>query len=401
MQASSVEVQAPNTALPHSHEADGDHGVGGMLDLDSVIAEIAVRRDEFDARSHVPRDVIAKLKLAGVFRASTPKLFGGAALAPAEFCRIIERIAVADGSAAWVAAFGSANIYLAALPVDTQRVLYRDGPDQIFAGALYPVQPAERVEGGWRVNGQWKFASGCMGADWLGVGIGGAGQPGQSAAPLTAVFPPGEVSIVENWDVVGLQGTGSHDLRVSDRVIDDAWTFVRGAASTIDEPVYRYPSVSYQAGVHAAVNLGLARAALETVTSMSGSQVTTTGAPRLADRPHFRIELAKCEAQLRSTRAFFYESAEAVWDSIHAGRPVSVEQANLLRLSAIHAAHTTSDVIQRCYKLGGIAAIYRAHRLQRIVRDSMVVTQHALLGESGYDGAGAVFAGIPPFKGYP
>jgi indole-3-acetate monooxygenase len=58
-------------------------------------------------------------------------------------------------------------------------------------------------------------------------------------------------------------------------------------------------------------------------------------------------------------------------------------------------------VIQRGYKLGGIAAIYRAHRLQRIVRDSMVVTQHALLGESGYDGAGAVFAGVPAFKGYP
>ncbi len=398
MQASSVEVQVREPAWPHG---GADDPTTGMLDLEVVIAEIAARRDEFDERSHVPRDVIAKLKLAGVFRASTPKRFGGTALAPAAFFRIIERIAIADGSAAWVAAFGSANIYLAALPADTQRVLYQGGPDQIFAGALYPVQAAERIEGGWRVNGQWKFASGCKGADWLGVGIGGAGAAGQAAQPLTAVFPPGEVEIVENWDVVGLQGTGSHDLRVSGKVIDDAWTFIRGAASTIDEPVYRYPSVSYQAGVHAAVNLGLARAALDVVTGMSGSQVTTTGAPRLADRPHFRIELAKCEAALRSTRAFFYEAAEQVWDSIHAGRPVSVEQANLLRLSAIHAAHTTSDVIQRCYKLGGIAAIYRTHRLQRIVRDSMVVTQHALLGESGYDGAGAIFSGVPAFKGYP
>jgi alkylation response protein AidB-like acyl-CoA dehydrogenase len=372
------------------------------LALDTVIEEIERRRDEFDRLSHVPRDVVALMKRAGIFRAGTPRRFGGDALPPHAFLAMLEKIAIADGSAAWVAAFGSANTYLAALPLDTQRTIYADGPDQVFAGGLYPLQPATRVPGGYRVSGRWRFASGCKGADWIGVGIGGApadeGTPGK---PFTAVFRAEQVEIVDNWRVVGMQGTGSHDLALNDRFVADAWTFVRGGEPTVDEPLYRYPAVAYQAQVHAAVNVGLARAALDLLTAMSGATKTTTGAPRLADRPYYREGLAKAEAEWRSARAFFYETAEAAWGSLAAGRPVSPQQANLLRLSATHAAQVCAKVVMHAYQLAGTAAIYRENRLQQLVRDSMVVTQHAFLGDATYDGSGAMFAGITPVTPYP
>ena len=370
------------------------------LTLDDVIAEIARRREEFDRISHVPRDVIAMLKRVGIYRAATPRRFGGDARAPGEFLEMIERIAVADGSAAWVASFGSANLYLAALPLATQAAIYADGPDQVFAGGLFPVQNAAPEAGGYRVNGTWKFASGCKGADWLGVGI-GTGKAGEAPGkPRTAVFRPAQVEIVENWNVVGMQGTGSHDLRVTDQFVEEDWTFVRGGASTVDEPLYRYPTIAYAAQVLAVVNLGLARAALDVANHMSGGRKTTTGAPQLADRAYYRIELAKAEAQLRSARAFFYESTESVWQSILAGNEVTPEQVSLLRLSATEIAREGADVVNRAYRLGGTMAIYRTHPLQRLMRDAMVVTQHAFLGEGNYDGAGAVFVGVPPIPGY-
>ena len=210
------------------------------------------------------------------------------------------------------------------------------------------------------------------------------------------MFPAAEVEIVDNWNVVGMQGTGSHDLRLHDRFVADAWTFVRGGSALVYEPLYRYPAVSYQAEVHAAVNVGLARAALDLLTGMAGGAKTTTGAPRLADRAYFRIELGKAEAQWRSARAFFYEASESAWDTIVAGDPLPAADASLLRLSATHASQVSADVVQLAYRLAGIAAIYREHRMQRLVRDAMVVTQHAFLGEATYDGAGAIFAGIAP-----
>ncbi|CAB3717407.1 Flavin-dependent monooxygenase, oxygenase subunit HsaA [Paraburkholderia sediminicola] len=374
------------------------------LPLADVIVEIAARREEFERLSHVPRDVITKLKRAGVYRAATPKRFGGDALAPTAFLDMIERIAIADGSAAWVASFGSANVYLAALPLATQAQIYADGPDQVFAGGLFPVQAAQPADGGWRVNGTWKFASGCKGADWLGVGIGaassGSGASGAPGKPRTAVFRPHQVEIVENWDVVGMQGTGSHDLRVTDQFVTDDWTFVRGGEPCVDEPLYRYPTIAYAAQVLAVVNLGLARAALDVANQMAGGRKTTTGAPQLADRAYYRIELAKAEAQLRSARAFFYDTTDDVWQSILAGNPVTPDQTSLLRLAATQIAREGADVVQRAYRLGGTMAIYRSHPLQRLVRDAMVVTQHAFLGEGNFDGAGAVFVGVPPIPGY-
>lgn len=384
-----------------------DDASPGKLPLDDLLGEIARRRDEFDALTYVPRDVVAMMKQVGIYRATTPTMFGGEPMPPADFMRVVERIATVDGSAAWVAAFGSANTYMASLPIETQRVIYATGPDQVFAGGLYPAQKARAVPGGWQVTGRWRFASGCMGADWIGVGIEVDGPGSAEGAPgrprtLAAVSAAAEVEIVPNWDVVGMQGTGSHDTQVVDKFYPEAWTFVRGGGVTIDETLFRYPAIGFQAEVHAACNVGLARAALDLAIEMGGVTKTITGAPRLADRGYYRLELARAEAAWRGARAFFYETAEAAWDSLLRGDEVSPEQANMIRLSATHAAHTSADVITRAYRIAGMSAIHKSHRMQHIVRDAMVVTQHAFLTEGTLENAGAMLAGaLPSGPAYP
>ena len=394
---------APADPVNASLRSDGP----GKLPLAALLHEIETRRDEFDSLTYVPRDVVAMMKQAGIYRATTPTMFGGEPLPPADFIRIVERIAQVDGSAAWVAAFGSANTYMASLPIETQRIIYATGPDQVFAGGLYPAQKARAVAGGWQVTGRWRFASGCMGADWIGVGIevdGPANPDGTPGRPrlLAAVAPAADVEIVPNWDVVGMQGTGSHDTQVVDKFYPEAWTFVRGGGVSVDEPLFRYPAIGFQAGVHAACNVGLARAALDLAAEMGGVTKTITGAPRLVDRGYYKLELARAEASYRAARAFFYETAEAAWDTLMRGDPVQPDQANLIRLSATHAAHTCADVITRAYRIAGMSAIHKQHRLQRIVRDSMVVTQHAFLTEGTLENAGAMLAGaLPTGPAYP
>ncbi len=369
-------------------------------DMAHLLSEIRARREEFGNLRYVPREFISKLKKIGVYRAATPTCFGGSGMSPAAFLQLIEKISEADGSVGWVASFGSASVYLAALPKSTQAVMYAESPDLVFAGGLFPIQPAQQVEAGWMVNGTWKFASGCKGADMLGVGI-GAGAPGQlGSKPRTAVFPPGKVEIIDNWDVMGLAGTGSHDLRVTQQFVSDEWTFIRGGEPTIDEPLYRYPTIAYAAQVLGVVNLGIARAALDEISLMAGGRIAITGAPKLADRSYVRITVAKNEALLRSARAFLYDTTEDVWQSILAGNPVTPEQVSLLRLTAVEVARVGNQVVQNMFGLAGTTAIYSHHPLQRYLRDAAVVKQHAFLGEGIYDGAGAVTLGVPPIPGF-
>ncbi|NGO48782.1 acyl-CoA dehydrogenase family protein [Streptomyces ureilyticus] len=366
--------------------------------LERVLALVADRRDEFEEKRHVPRDVVAEFKKAGLYRASTPRRFGGEPLAPAEFLRRIERISEADGSAGWVASFGSSLVYLAALPLETQAELYAEGPDVAFAAGLFPVQAAERAGEGYRISGRWKFASGCKGADVLGVGI-KAGED-HGGRPLTAVLRPGQVEIVENWDVVGMRGTGSHDLVVDGVVVPEEWTFVRGGEPAVDEPLYRYPAVAYAAQVLAVVGLGVARAALDHVVTQGG-RASFTGGPKAADRATFRIGVGQAEAQLRSARAFFYETTEEVWATVERGDPATAHQASLLRLASTHLAKTSFEVVRAAYQLAGILAIADSSPMQRYLRDASVVPQHAFLQEGIYDAAGAVLTGVQPFPGYP
>ncbi|MEU9149833.1 acyl-CoA dehydrogenase family protein [Streptomyces sp. NPDC048417] len=368
-----------------------------MTHFDQLLTVVADRRAEFEEKRHVPRDVIADFKRAGIYRAGVPKRFGGDALPPPEFLRLIERISVVDGSAGWVASFGSSAIYLAALPLETQAELYADGPDVAFAGGLFPVQAAERVEGGYRVSGRWRFASGCKGADLLGVGI-KAGED-RAGRPRTAVLRPAQVEIVDNWDVIGMRGTGSHDLVVDGVDVPEEWTFVRGGEPTVDEPLYRYPTVPYAAQVLAVVGLGVARAALDHVIAQGGRS-SFTGAPKPAERATYRIAVGQAEAQLRSARSFFYETTEDVWATVEAGDPATAEQASLLRLASAHLAKISFEVVRAAYQLGGIGAITDGSPLQRYLRDASVVPQHAFLQEGMYDGAGAVLMGVQPFPGY-
>ncbi|PID20114.1 acyl-CoA dehydrogenase [Sporosarcina sp. P3] len=363
--------------------------------LDQVLTEIRARRGEFEQKRHVPKDMIAQLKKLGVYSAHSPQCFNGDGSSPMEFLKLIESISEADGSAGWVASFGSAAVYLAALPKETLVKLYANGPNVAFAGGLFPVQPAKRVNGGWVVNGLWKFASGCKGADILGVGIG----TGEGGKPLTAVLKPEDVDIIENWEVIGMRGTGSHDLRVKDVFVPDEWTFVRGGTPTIAEPISQFPSIAYAAQVLAVVNLGVARAALDEITLMAGRS-GITGAPKMADRAYVRMSVAKAEARLRSARAFFYEATESAWESILKGEGVSADQTSTLRLAAAHAAREGASAVQSAYLLAGTSAIYDGHPLQRYLRDAMVVTQHAFLNESMYDGAGSIHLGVPPMKGF-
>lgn len=366
----------------------------------ALLEDIQTRRGEFAAQRHVSQDVIQKLRDLGVYRALVAKRFGGDERSPSEFCRLIERISQADGSTGWVASFGAAAAYLAALPEPTLREVYANGPDVVFAGGLFPLQAAVRTPEGFRVSGRWKFASGCTGASLIGAGISVQGEE-NGGLPRVAVMPAHKVSIQPNWDVIGLQGTGSHDVLIDDVLVPEEWTLIRGGAASVDSPVYRYPNMALAAQVLAVVGLGVARAALEEVTELAGGRVSITGAPRMADRPYVQAEVARAEAMLRSARAFFYEATETVWNTVLAGDRAPVDQVAVLRLASTHAARTAAEVARIACGLAGTTAIYNGHSLARTMCDSLVVSQHAFLSEGTLQSAGRVLLGLPSTPGFP
>jgi alkylation response protein AidB-like acyl-CoA dehydrogenase len=134
-----------------------------------------------------------------------------------------------DGSVGWIAMIGAGcDIFAPWLPRETYEQVYQNGPDVIIAGSAQPAGTAEAAAGGWRVNGQWPFASGCQHADWMfGLcvitenGKPLPGPAGEGGPPLIrGVFLPArDWQIEDTWYVAGLKGTGSHHIVLRDTLV--------------------------------------------------------------------------------------------------------------------------------------------------------------------------------------
>ena len=367
--------------------------------LEPLLSEVATRSQDFEHQRHISDDIISRFKQVGVYRALVPKIYGGDECSPAQFCELIEQIATADGSAGWVASFGMSPFYLGALPVDTLKELYRDGPDVVFAGGIFPTQKARQADGGYRVSGRWSFASGCTGAELIGVGIlpdDGSARP----LPRIAVLPADRFIIDPVWNTVGLAGTGSHDVVLKEAFVPQEWTFIRGGELSLEGALYRYPVLSLATQVLSVVALGIARAALAEIYAIAERQSSVTGAPCLADRQFAQMDIAHCEAELRSARCWFYDAIDDVWQVILRGDEPDAGMINALRLSSTHVTRVSSSVTTRALRLAGMPGITMRSPLQRYARDTMVITQHAFMGELTYINAGNMFFGHPPLPGY-
>ncbi|EPJ7276730.1 acyl-CoA dehydrogenase family protein [Raoultella ornithinolytica] len=170
-------------------------------EFSELLDELKKRSEEFEQQRYISDDIISRFKQAGVYRALVPTQYGGDEISPAEFCQLIETIATADGSAGWVASFGMNPFYLGGLPLSTLDEIYRHGPDVVFAGGIFPPQKAIAQDGGFQVSGRWSFASGCTGAELIGVGIlpdDGSARP----LPRIAVLPADRFTIDPVWNTV-------------------------------------------------------------------------------------------------------------------------------------------------------------------------------------------------------
>lgn len=369
--------------------------------LETLLNTARARRDEFTANQQISADVVDLMKQAGVYRAMVAKRFGGDEKSPADFLRLIETIAQADGSTGWVASFGFSAVYLSSLPIQTLETMYANGPDVVFAGGIFPPQKAIPVEGGLEVSGCWSWGSGCTGADLIGVGIKVEGGGSTGGLPLIAVTPASNVEIVPNWDVIGMRGTGSHDMKLDKVVVPEDWTFVRGGKSSLDTPLYRYPSMPLAAQVLAVVGLGIARTALDQMIELAGGRTSITGQPTLADRAYVQSDIAKAEAALRSARAFFYEITEQAYATLVAGDDLSVETRALLRLASTNAARVGADITLDIYRMAGTTGVFADHWIAHLMQDAQVIPQHAFLADGTWQNAGKVLLGLESAPGYP
>ncbi|MGW5672877.1 acyl-CoA dehydrogenase family protein, partial [Micromonospora sp. NPDC003776] len=184
--------------------------------------ELTARAGEIERARELPADLLDRLRTAGCFRMFVPRSHGGYEVDLRTGMAVLETLARADGSTGWTVMIGSETPHLLAmLPRDRFDKHYAAGPDLVVAGGFAPQGRAELADGGFQVTGRWAFASGCRHADLIFgnclVTADGQPLPGADGGPpemRSMLFPADRVTVEDTWHVLGLRGTGSHDVRV-------------------------------------------------------------------------------------------------------------------------------------------------------------------------------------------
>ena len=334
-----------------------------------------------------------ELVAAGCFRTLVPRSHGGVELDLPVQMQVLEELARADASVAWTVMIGSEGpVLFRMLPRTSFDALYAAGPDVIMAGSANPTGTATPVEGGYRVTGQWAFASGCQHAHWF-VGHCMV-DDGREPPVRMMVLPPSDVEIKDTWSVSGLCGTGSHDVVVNGAFVPDENSFVVfGSEPSVDVAPLRIPELTRAAIQIASVTIGVVRGALDEILALALDKTPTFTEEPLVSNPLFQNQFGEAETQLRAARMVLRGEVDIAWAKAQAGSPFTPEDRAHVRGTTIWVAKTAAAVVDAAYQAGGSSSLYTSNPLQRRLRDAHALTQHFVMKADTFTKVGAVLAG--------
>lgn len=363
--------------------------VASAQELQPLIRENAAANE---AGGQLTDAVADALHEHGLFGMWTPAELGGTEADPVSSLQIVQALAYADPSTAWVT-------MAAALATGTGGgYLGDEAVAKMFTGERFPVvagqgtRPGRAVRDGdgYRLTGEWGFASGIKHAQWIHT-LGIVEDTGQ---PLIFVLPVEEADLADNWDVMGLRATGSIDYTIDDVYVPASFTHegttetaVRGGS------VFNLGIMHFAIIGHSAWALGLSRRMLDELAQQVRSKAGRPGT--LADSTAFQTAYGEAEAKWHSARALVYEAWADVTTTIEAGGKLTHEQRTMVRLALYNATWTAEAIANSVYKSGGTAAL-RSGVLQQFFRDMHAGTQHVTSGPPVIEGAGRALAGLAP-----
>jgi len=366
---------------------------------------IAAYADRIEAERRLPSPLSEALHDAGMFRMLLPRSLGGAELDPPTFVQVMEEIAQADASTAWVLGQTAGCSMVAAYlqPVVAKAIF--GSPRGVLAWGSGPQGRAVAVEGGYRLTGSWSYASGIREATWIGahtfvVSADGSPRRHPDGAPVirTLLFPVEQATITDVWDVMGLRGTGSDTYAVEDLFVPEAHSAARDDAAERREhgPLYCFSSGTLYASGFACVSLGVARALLEAYLVLAGEKTAHRAKRPLRESPVVQAQVALGDARLRAARAHLLATLAEVGESARTTGELTLAQRVRIRQAASYASREGREVGTQVFHAAGAQAIFASGPWERRLRDLHTVAQQLQGRDDHFEAVGRFLLGLPP-----
>ena len=326
-------------------------------------------------------ETLDDLRRAGLLRVATPPSLGGFGLGIDVGLEIAMELARGCSSTGWV--FGQFIIHNwnAARLDSAAREAYFSKPDIACATAIAMLTcEIQDAPGGLLVNGRWRLSSGIDHADWLWI------MTFPSERYGGALIPAGDFALIDDWDVIGLSGTGSKEVYLqevfvpTERLIERGWeqTFLGGGDPFYEEdPTYGVAPSVWGPWASSCL-IGTGRAMIDVFESGTINRKDSVTGRRCAEDPLIHVVIAESSAEVDCAANLFYHDMAELRRVAESGNEIDLDVVFEVARNSAYACRLLLRSGQRLYEHFGSSVIYDNNLLRQLFGDILTGTRHAI-----------------------
>jgi len=348
-----------------------------------VLRERAAKTEEL---RQLPDETMADLHRLGLLKYYQPKKFGGYEMDWGAHAAIATELAQGCVSTAWIQCVVGSHTWMAArLGMQVQEEIFAD-PDVLIATAFAGGRNVEvkRVEGGYRLSGEWSFASGLSHSEWAIVGTQAETATRDEYEMTLFAIPEGEFGFVDNWYVQGLRGSGSMNIKVEDVFVPEhrstaISTFDAGTskgAKAHESYIYHTYMAEFFFSVPLGPIVGTAIGAMDAYLEITKKRFGNMFGEKVADQIPVQTRIAESSAEIAAAKLLHNRVFETLHNRGASGGRVTKDELVRLKRDCVFIGKLCNDAVTRLIRMMGAGGLSDTNPVQRFARDMQALTAH-------------------------
>lgn len=351
---------------------------------------------EIDQTSHIPEEIIQAIRDNGLLKILRPKMFGGYETDMRTYFEVVTEISRGNPSAGWFVSLSNIRDYMISYAFGREALneIFGQNHDQdiILAGNFKPIRiDIEKVDGGYLIkDAQWPFVSGSPYADWFYFGAPVDDDNGGMEMAII-VIPRKDVEVLDDWNVIGLRGSGSNSVVVKEIFVPDYRVSLDRLAQKghyiieelQDNPLYRTPFVPSLTLSIAAPALGIAQGGFDLhMERVRKAGIGNTFYSKMSDAAVTHLQISEIDMKLECARMLFRQAINDLDD--YSTRGQDFTQKESIRIKAVfgYANQQCKEAYDLMLAGAGSIFSYNNNVFQTFYRDFISMHLHGFITPS-------------------
>src|SRR5277367_5952789 len=394
--------ERPNTSPPQAAEGDQPAYAGMIARAKALVPQLRERASRTEELRRLPPETERELHDTGLFRIVQPQRVGGSEFDYVALVDCADMLGQGDASVAWnFANLASHHWMLGMFDKRAQDEVWNKDANALIASSfIFPAGRARKVDVGYVLRGSWPFSSGVQSCVWnMMASVVSSDDEADGIEYRIFLLNKKDYKVKDTWNAVGLRGTGSNDVEVTDAFVAEAMSISVSDLAGGPTPgsavnpnaLYALPVFSLFPYVLSGVALGNAQACLDDYVDIARHRASTYNRAKLGDMQSTQIKIAEASAKIDAARLIMRSACIEAMADAKRGYIPNIAAKTKSRRDGAFSVNLCTEAVSMLFSASGARGLYTTGVLQRQFRDAHAINSHLAFN---FDAAGTNYGRV-------